>query len=257
LVRAMVMGWDLDMIDPSSKPEISQDKLYDFSAMVPLQLHNSIDKIANIKKLIVGGGNVAESLNQKLQALDTEVFETYGMTETITHVAVRPLNKAAGLSDTESGFMALPNVFFSQDQRDCLMIEAKKVSDDIIKTNDVVDLKSKIRFEWLARFDHVINTGGLKFFPEQIEKKLEALVEDSFFITGLRDEVLGERIVLFVEGQQNEGLRDKLKAYQKKYPKKLSKNEIPRDIYFVKSFQRTETDKIDRNTTVKLYLSSI
>ncbi len=253
LVRAMVLGWHLDVIPAESQPKIKLQNHYDFAAMVPLQLHNSIEQIANIKTLIVGGGKVSNSLLTKIRAVGTSVFATYGMTETITHVAVSPLNKAAGLNDLEPNYHALPNITFSVDERDCLVIAANHVSDELIITNDVVALHSAITFEWLARFDHVINSGGLKFFPEQIEKKLEALVENSFFIAGLRDEVLGERIVLFVEGDKNDRLLLKLKEYQKKYPEKLSNKEIPRDIYFIKSFQRTETNKINRKATLKLY----
>ena len=257
LVRAMVMGWHLEIINPDSRPEISSQNYYDFAAMVPLQLHNSLDTIQNVKTLIVGGGIVSNSLLSKIEALPSRIFATYGMTETITHVALSPLNLAAGQKGSGLLYEALPQVEFSVDCRGCLLINARQVTDETIVTNDVVNLHSQTSFKWLARYDHVINSGGLKFFPEQIEKKLEALVEDAFFIAGLSDDVLGERIVMFVEGQQNHGLLDSLKAYQKKYPEKLSKNEIPRDIYFLKSFQRTETDKILRDTTLKLYLSSI
>ena len=256
LVRAMVMGWHLDVVTPGSKPEISNQVHYDFAAMVPLQLHNSLDSIKHIKTLIVGGGLVSNSLIKKIETLPSRIFATYGMTETITHIAVSPLNLAAGGKESDLVYQALPNVSFSLGDRACLVINADDVSDEIIVTNDVVALHSDTSFTWLARYDHVINSGGLKFFPEQIEKKLETLVEDSFFITGLSDEVLGERIVMFVEGQKNAELLDDFKTYQKKYPEKLSKKEIPRDIYFLKSFQRTETDKINRNTTVKLYVAA-
>jgi len=253
LVRAMVLGWHLDVIPAESQPKIQLENHYDFSAMVPLQLHNSIDQIANIKTLIVGGGKVSNSLLTKIRAVSTSVFATYGMTETITHVAVSPLNKAAGLNDFDLNYHALANITFSVDKRDCLVIAASQISDELIITNDVVALHSATSFEWLARFDHAINSGGLKFFPEQIEKKLEDLLESSFFVSGLRDEVLGEKIVLFVEGFKNDSLLLKLKEYQKKYPEKLSNKEIPRDIYFIKSFQRTETNKINRKATLKLY----
>ncbi|MDN3643626.1 AMP-binding protein [Lutimonas halocynthiae] len=256
LVRAMVLGWQLDVVTPGSKPEFSNQVQYDFAAMVPLQLHNSLDSIEHIKTLIVGGGLVPNSLLEKIKKLPSRIFATYGMTETITHIAVSPLNLAAGAKESELVYQALPNVSFSVDDRSCLVIDADHVSDEVIITNDVVALHSETSFTWLARYDHVINSGGLKFFPELIEKKLDTLLKESFFISGLSDEVLGERIVMFVEGQKNDALIDRIKRHQKKYPEKLSKKEIPRDIYFLKSFQRTETDKIDRSTTVKLYLGA-
>ncbi len=256
LVRAMVLGWHLDVISAESEPNLNPEKQYDFSAMVPLQLYNSIKRITNIKTLIVGGGKVSSALLEKVKAVDTRIFATYGMTETITHIAVSPLNKAAGLNGNDLSYQALANVTFSIDNRQCLVIEAKHVSDEIIITNDVVTLFSKTSFEWLARFDNVINSGGLKFFPEQIEKKLEALVEKPFFISGLKDKALGERMVLFVEGDKIQSLLINLKEYQKKYPERLSKKEIPREIYFVKSFQRTETNKINRKATLKSYFDA-
>ncbi len=252
LIRAMVLGWHLDVIAPGSKPKIRAQIQYDFSAMVPLQLYNSLDQISNIKTLIVGGGKVSNSILEKINTLPSRIFATYGMTETITHIAVSALNRAAGKIIPKTLFKALPKVTFSIDNRDCLVIKAPHVSDNIIVTNDVVVLISETSFEWLARFDHVINSGGLKIFPEQIEKKLETVLEDSFFISGMKDEVLGEKLVMFVEGLENDQLFNELKAYQKEYPEKISKNELPREIYFMKRFQRTETNKINRSATLKL-----
>ncbi len=257
LVRAMVLGWDLDVIEPSSQPDIPLNKRYDFSAMVPLQLHRSLANISAIGALIVGGGMVSDLLKGKLQGMRTKIYETYGMTETITHVAVRPLNKAAGQSATDSCFLALPDVCFSIDQRNCLIIDASKVCEELIVTNDVVDLHSKTSFRWLARYDHVINSGGLKLFPELIEKKIASLIDRPFFITGIQDEALGEKLVLMVEGKEQEGLMDVIKGFQNKYPDKISSKEIPRDIYFVPNFQRTASNKLNRIETFKSFFKEI
>ena len=96
LVRALTLGWNIDVIEPVSNPLEDINKDYDFSAMVPLQLSNSLSKISSIKKLIVGGGVVSNELLNKIQTVKTEIFATYGMTETITHIALSPLNKSAG-----------------------------------------------------------------------------------------------------------------------------------------------------------------
>ena len=93
LVRALTLGWDLDVIESTSNPLKEITKEYDFSAMVPLQLRNSISKIDQIKTLIVGGGVVSKDLDKAIQTVDTKCYATYGMTETITHVAVKKLNK--------------------------------------------------------------------------------------------------------------------------------------------------------------------
>ena len=98
LVRALTLGWHLDVVNASSNPLNMLSRKYDFTAMVPLQLENSIDKLHFIKKLIVGGGLVSNNLQEKLQSLTTEIFGTYGMTETITHIAVKKLNRFSSLS---------------------------------------------------------------------------------------------------------------------------------------------------------------
>ena len=107
-----------------------------------------------------------------MQDISTEVFATYGMTETITHIAVKKLNNITSSSVGNSFYQTLPNVTIYIDERNCLAIEAPKVSNEFIITNDVVQLVSENQFEWLGRFDNVINSGGIKLHPEKIEEKL-------------------------------------------------------------------------------------
>lgn len=105
LVRAITLGWHLDIVTSNSMPLENINKNYDFSAMVPLQLENSISKINLINKLIVGGGVVSNSLHEKLKHISTQVFATYGMTETITHIAVKKLNNPFVISsEVEKSF---------------------------------------------------------------------------------------------------------------------------------------------------------
>ena len=162
LVRALTLGWQLDIVEPDSNPLKSIKKQYDFSAMVPLQLRNSLNELHKINKLIVGGGVVSNDLIVAIQNISTKVFATYGMTETITHIAVKKLNNFTplrGATTKQSVYKTLPNVLISQDDRNCLVIEAPKVTSEIITTNDVVKLISKTDFEWLGSYDNVINSG--------------------------------------------------------------------------------------------------
>ena len=92
LVRAIVLGLELDSIEPKSNLEIDINKQYQFTAMVPMQLEKNINKLNNIKTLIVGGAKVSSVLQSNLQTLKTAIFETYGMTETVSHIAVKQLN---------------------------------------------------------------------------------------------------------------------------------------------------------------------
>lgn len=248
IVRAMTLGWHIDVIEPSSNPLNNIEKSYDFSAMVPMQLRNSLDKIESIHTLIVGGGVVSYDLEEMLQKVSTKIYATYGMTETITHIALRKLNN---FSDSklvsESTYHTLPNVKISADTRDCLVIEAPDVSDEKVITNDIVEITSENEFQWKGRIDNVINSGGVKLHPEEIEKKLSQYISSRFFVAGIPDEVLGEKLVLIIEGQ--EGLADEDLFNNLK--KNLSKYEIPKEIFFVSQFIETETGKIQRTATLK------
>lgn len=250
LVRALVLGLELDYVAPSSTPLQNSSKAYDFCAMVPLQLENSIEAINPIKKLLVGGAPMSSDLLNMVQDKATEVYATYGMTETITHVAVKKVNHLASSSSDkhENSFVALPNVNFSSDERSCLIINAPRVSNEPVITNDLVDLISNTAFQWLGRHDHVINSGGVKLFPEQIEAKLESLINNPFFVAGLPDTNFGQRLVLIVQGELDESLfRQTIKDQHI-----LQRFEIPKEVYTLPQFSVTETGKIRRKATLEL-----
>jgi len=245
LVRALTLGWDLDVIESTSNPLQEITKQYDFSAMVPLQLRNSISKIDQIKTLIVGGGVVSRELKKAIQNIDTNCYATYGMTETITHIAVKKLNKFTQSElESESVYKTLPDVTISKDKRSCLVIRAPKISDENIITNDVIELISKSEFNWKGRLDHVINSGGVKLHPEEIEQKLSNTIYSRFFVAGILDEILGEKCILVIEGENY--------PITKKHFSKLSRFEIPKAIFFISKFTETESGKIQRFKTLNL-----
>lgn len=249
LVRALVLGWELDIVMPNSNPLKKLDKTYNFSAMVPLQVQNSLTEIYKIQKLIVGGGVVSKELEKQMQLIPTEVFATFGMTETITHIALKRLNHFGGktLSEVDNSFYkCLPNVTIKQDNRSCLVIKAFKVSDNEIITNDVVEIISDNEFKWLGRIDNVINSGGIKLHPEVIEKKLSQLISQRFFITGVPDKVLGEKMILIIEGVKT--------VLHIKASTGLLKYETPKEIYYVNRFIETKSGKIQRDKTLDLIL---
>ena len=256
LVRSMVMGWHLDVIDPSASPDIPQNVLYDFSAMVPLQLANSINQLEYVQTLIVGGGQISDDLYTKTEHLKTKVYATYGMTETITHVALSPVNRAAGKKDEKHIFKALAGIHFSIDQRGCLIISAPGISSSEVVTNDIVKLLSDSSFIWLGRYDHVINSGGIKLLPELIEAKYKNLIGTDYFVFGLPDAVLGQKLVLFVEGQERLNLHNEIINFQQQHSDEVPKYEIPKRVMFVKNFIRTETGKINRKQTVARFLAT-
>lgn len=249
LVRAMVLGWQLDLIPPSSNPLDQVYKRYDFCAMTPFQLDNSIGRLHLIKKLIVGGGAVSSRLQKMVRDLDTRVYETYGMTETITHIAAKKLNRSKHKPEPRP-FKVLPNVLISQDKRGCLVVKAPKLADEPVVTNDVVEIITYKKFLWKGRLDHVINSGGIKLYPEEIEKKLERIIDQRLFVTAMDDDVLGQKVVLFVESDFSESL---LKDLEQKIKglNTLGKYEVPKKIYLIQKFEETPNGKIHRENTLK------
>jgi O-succinylbenzoic acid--CoA ligase len=235
-VRSFILGLDMDFVAPSSNPLENNDKKYDFAAMVPLQAKNSIKKLINIKKVIIGGVKVHKSLEQELVKLPIEIYETYGMTETITHIAAKKIGVEA--------FTTLPNVTVSVNENQCLEILAKNIGNEKIVTNDVVKLVSDTQFVWLGRFDNVINSGGIKIMPEQVESKLSTLIPRRYFINGESDDTLGEKVVLYVEG-------DAIKIENSVFDV-LDKYEKPKEIVFIPKFKETATGKIMREESKKL-----
>lgn len=234
-VRAFVLGLDIDFVAPSSHPLEFNDQKYDFAAMVPLQAKKSIDKLTNIKKIIIGGVKVHKSLEQELVKLPVDIYETYGMTETITHIAAKKVGVEA--------FTTLPNVTVSVNEHQCLEIVAKNIGIEKIVTNDIVKLISDTQFVWLGRYDNVINSGGIKIMPEQVESKLSNLIARRYFVNGSPDEILGEKVVLYVEGLPmdiNNSVFDVLDKYEK-----------PKDIVFIPKFKETATGKILREESKK------
>ena len=235
-VRAWVLGLKLDIIEPSSNPLEFISKPYDFSAMVPLQIHNSLSKLNQIGTLLVGGAAVSIDLAHQLKQYNCTVFETFGMTETVSHIA------AKNLSEGETVFRVLPNISIAQDDRGCLTVNAPHLNPKLLQTNDVVSLISKDAFKWLGRFDHVINSGGVKIHPEVLEQKLQNQIKTPFFIAGVPDEVLGQKAVLIIECEAKQ--------------LELDLNEIetikrPKATYFLPQFHRTKSGKIQRQKTLE------
>jgi len=246
LVRAMVLGLDIHFLSPSSNPLVGVKNSFDFGAMVPMQVANSLSQLFKIKNLIIGGAPISTLLRKELKSISNDSYETYGMTETITHIAVKPLNN--GVREN-TPFSVLPDVEISIDDRYCLVINAPKVSDEQVATNDMVELVSKTEFYWLGRFDNVINSGGVKLHPENIERILSRYLDTSFFVTGVLDEELGQKVVLVVEDASVKDIQKSIDAIQD-----FKKFEKPKTILVAKEFQRTESGKVQRTKTLEQIL---
>jgi O-succinylbenzoic acid--CoA ligase len=233
-VRAFILGLDMEFVAPSSHPMERVKGDFDFCGMVPLQAKNSLKDLYRIKKLIIGGAKINKTLENELAVIPSQIYETYGMTETITHIAAKRVG--------ESAFTVLPNVKVTQDDRHCLVIDAHTISGEKIVTNDLAELISDTQFVWKGRFDNVINSGGIKLIPEQIEEKLASSISNCFFVYGQADELLGEKLVLYVEGESmpiDESIFEALDKYER-----------PKEIVFVPEFKRTATGKVIRDQSI-------
>jgi O-succinylbenzoic acid--CoA ligase len=214
--------------------------------MTPMQLDALLDETAEkhvlekIEKLIIGGAFLSSKLEKKLESQKTQIWQTYGMTETITHIALRKIN-GQSISDF---YKPLSGVEVGKNENNCLVISTKHLGIKNLITNDLVEFDSDGKFKVLGRIDNVVNSGGIKLHPELIEKKLEDLIEKPFFFTGIADEKLGERLTLFIESE--EIVDDQLAQLWKGINKKLSGFEIPKEIIFKKELSRTLSGKIIR-----------
>src|SRR5690606_13155166 len=233
-IRAVVLGLELDFVNPTKEPLKNNDKIYDFVAMVPLQVHNSITQIEQCKTLIVGGAKLNENTKSILNEMMVNVYETYGMTETITHIAAKRIN--------ENYFTVLPHANISQDERGCLVIEAPLVSDNLIVTNDLVEMPNDIQFAWIGRYDNLVNSGGVKLVPEIIEQKLADYIPYRFYVIGKEDVELGQKLVLVIEHAPYTLVPEAFSS--------LEKFEKPKETIFVNKFKETPTGKVLRRETI-------
>lgn len=255
LVRAMI--GKLKLVYANARELTSIPPHLQFAAMVPYQVSGLLEskegrsQLNHIEKLILGGSFISGALEQQLQTLKTKVWHTYGMTETITHIAMRKLNGP----DTTPWFRPLAGILVSRSPADTLTVHAPHIGIDQLETNDLVILHPKFGFKITGRLDNVVVSGGLKLFPEKIEAKLQGLGIPDFFIGALPDKHLGERLVLFIEDPDRELLGSVIDIW-KYIEHKLTGYEIPREIVFIPQFTRTTSAKLNRRSSIKKYVQS-
>jgi O-succinylbenzoic acid--CoA ligase len=246
LVRAMVGGFNLITVEPSANPFLNLQTHIDFTAITPYQLFHSVDSLKNnlVQKIIVGGGPVTTTLEKLAATIPTALYETYGMTETCSHIALRQFN---GVEKSDY-FTILNGVTIHKDERECLIINAPHLLDDEVKTNDIVELMDTKSFRWLGRADAVINTGGIKIHPEQVEKKLEGIIPTSYFISSLPDELFDNKVVLVIESEIYSPEKELL--LKKELAKILGKYELPKQISYISEFVYSVSNKVLRGETL-------
>ncbi len=239
MVRAELGDLSLTIVEPSARPLENLKGNFDFVAMVPYQVAASLEDLPRIKKLIIGGGPISPDLEDQLRNLPNEIYHTYGMTETISHIAMRRVNS----SDNET-FNTLPGIEIHLDERGCLVINAPALGVKDLVTNDLVELKSADSFVWLGRHDNVVNSAGVKLHPESIEKKIGD-IGYPYFLAGIQGSKFGESLVMVVESDEPMELETFKNHFQA-----LGKYEIPKQIFSVPKFVMTESGKLNRKETL-------
>lgn len=247
LVRAIVGGFNLITVEPKANPFEQIELPIDFTAITPYQLHYSAEtlKIKSVKNIIVGGGSIDSKLETIAETIPAQLFETYGMTETCSHIALRRING----KNKSDFFSVLNGVDVRTDERNCLIIKALHLFGSEIITKDIVELYGENKFRWLGRFDSIINSAGIKIHPEMVEKKLEGIIPSSYFIASLPDNILGEKVILVIESSN---YSDHQKAnLNASIEKLLAKFEIPKAIYYIPEFAYSSANKILRKETLQ------
>lgn len=242
--RAIVNQWKLVIAAPSSNPLVELITPIDFAALTPHQLavvfEQCPEKLSLVQTIICGGGRVGKELADRIHHSGIHVFETYGMTETLTHVAVKALHRR------ETSFRALPGIFFERGEDECLIIQCAHLFSSPIITQDVVEIISPTEMRWRGRKDFVVNSGGIKISPEKIEDVLSNVFHFPFYIGGVPDEILGERLVIFVEEiPSNFAWQEILRECC------LANYERPKEMIALGKFERTHAGKIIRKRMVQ------
>ena len=184
-----------------AQPRIVNCQL-DFAAMVPMQVYNSLqvpeekERLMAIRHLIIGGGAIDEAMEAELRTFPHAVWSTYGMTETLSHIALRRISGP----EASEWYMPFPAVKLSTTNEGCLVIDAPEVCAQTLITNDIVELKSDGRFRIRGRKDNVICSGGIKIQIEEVEQTLKKYMRVPYIISKRKDEKFGEIVVLLTEG---------------------------------------------------------
>ena len=245
VVRALVCGLSLLVTEPSGHPLKNLYFPCTFVAMVPLQLFSTMKDpgerwlLGQIKHILIGGGAVDEKMEQELQSLPGRFWSTYGMTETLSHIALRAMNG----SNVSKYYTPMPNVSLSLSTENTLIIDAPLVCRHQLQTNDIAELNVDGTFTIIGRKDNIINSGGIKIQIEEVETKLKPLMRQAYAITSKPHEKFGEEVVLLLQKTEQSPSIDEI---NEKIKKNIPSYWQPKQIIYVEMIPKTETGKINR-----------
>lgn len=261
LVRGMELGCNITIVTPTSNPleDIDVNHGFTLASFVPMQVYEAQqsvpmqEKLNGFKQILLGGAATSEENLSALALLKCKVWQTYGMTETLSHIALRQVG-------IDAYYQTFADIKIRVDERSCLCIEGVVTDEQWLLTNDVVKMIDNHSFELIGRIDDVINSGGIKVFSYDVEHTMmEKLIDLGFptkplFVCRKKDEKFGEIVVAVMLGEKlDEAILDELINYCKE---KLGKYAAPRHIYFVNEFEKLESGKLDKKATLQKILSS-
>lgn len=245
-VRAAQANLDLTIIEPSARPfdSLKPEETFALSAMVPLQISHSLTDIERAGKLIAGGGPLSTILLEQIAQTKGQLWHSYGMTETISHIALRQISP-----NLKPAFKLLPGVNISVNENQCLRIDAPAIGVHSLQTKDIVDLLDEEHFLWKGRLDNVVLSGGLKLYPEELEQKI--MLDVNFILAGSHSARLGEQLILLIESEEELNEATLTTALQE-----LNRLEKPKKVYYLPRFAYTSNGKIKRAETLSEALAS-
>ena len=257
VLRAAVLDAKLSVlpIQSASTINIDTNHNYTFCSMVPLQMMESmkqdagaIIKLKRFKKILLGGNSISLQLEEFIKENDLEVYHSYGMTETLSHVAIRRIGHS-------TYFKPLRNTFIKLNDNQCICIK-NHITGDWLETNDIAEMNENGEIKITGRKDFIINSGGIKFSPEQIEMHIhdylnkENIQWNEFIIGWKKSETLGQELELLIE---NQDIKEEQFENLKKHLKNLDeKHGFPKTWKRIQTFKRTENGKLDRINTIEL-----
>ncbi len=247
VVRALTAGLRLVAVPPSSHPLARLNGQIDFAAMVPLQVYHTLQvaeerqRLMAIRHLIIGGGAIDDTIKAQLKDFPHAVWSTYGMTETLSHIALRRLNGP----DASDWYTPFAGVDLSLTDEDCLVIHAPAVCEGVLVTNDIAELRADGSFRILGRKDNVICSGGVKIQMEEVERRLQPHLSVPFLVTRAKDACFGEIVVLMMETGDEDAVRNICRRVLPPYWQ-------PRRIVLVGHLPLTETGKPARKVAEQL-----
>jgi len=243
VIRGLVSGYNLIIGEVNNNPLRNLNEKINFIAITPYQAYNVLEnnpkELGNIKNIIIGGGSVNESFIYEIKDFENYIYSTFGMTETVSHIALRKLNG----KDKSEYFEVLEPYKISKNEDGCLVIHCPTLSKELIVTNDIIELNNN-KFKWLGRKDYIINSGGIKINPEEIEKIIAPFLPGiNYYISSVLDDKLGNKLVLKVEKKKG----FKFKIFPSFINSKLEKYKQIKEIIYLDSFDYTENEKVIRN----------